>query len=255
MKQLVVSPESLGPDGRVLLEGSGFHYLSRVRRVKAGDHLKVLIGSRQAEALVESTGDGRLVLKVEVDPAPEDPPSDGNLPPLVLFPALLKGSKLDDVIRQGVEAGAQAINPVETDHCVSRLSPPDVQKKSSRWKTIISEAVQQSGSRSVPSLEYCSSVEALIRWWDQRGLLLFFHQEPLAKESLHGYLSVSAGPVGLAVGPEGGFSSRETALFMASGAKPAYLGDRVLRAETASLAALASVRIILEERDFWKIPN
>lgn len=251
MKQLVVPLQTLGSDGRIRLTGDSFHYLARVRRVRPGDEIKVLAGSSPAQAVVVEIGSGHIILQVRTASPEEAKPE---LCPLTLYPALLKGSKLDDVIRQSVEIGASALGPVETDHCISRLTPPDQDKKMTRWASVVQEAVQQSGSAVLPDLTFCRGVEGLLEHWNARGILLFFHQEPLAKESLHGYLSGASGPVGLAVGPEGGFSSREVELFLAAGAKPAYLGSRVLRAETASLAALSAVRIILEETSAWKTP-
>jgi 16S rRNA (uracil1498-N3)-methyltransferase len=86
-----------------------------------------------------------------------------------------------------------------------------------------------------------------------KKLGIFFHQNPLAISSLHGYLSSIPDEIALVIGPEGGFSDEETGFLMQSGFVPAYLGHRVLRTETAPVFAAAAVRIILLERERWNL--
>jgi len=91
--------------------------------------------------------------------------------------------------------------------------------------------------------------------WTEDGPLLFFHQTPLDKGSLHGYLFSRPQAVGLVVGPEGGLSPAEVERLQARGARPVWLGPFVLRAETASLYAIAAVNTILQETPEWTIPT
>ena len=96
---------------------------------------------------------------------------------------------------------------------------------------------------------------ALAATWNNAGPLLFFHQTPLDKGSLHRYLSPRPETVGLIVGPEGGLSPAEVEVFGSQGACPVWLGPFVLRAETASLYAVAAVNTILQESPEWTIPT
>jgi len=249
LKQLVIPPGILLSGESLVLQGDEYHYLVRVRRCRVGDKISILSGDRSGTAVVENLTPDKITLKVSGLLESEE-----DSRPLYLFPALLKGSKMDDVLRQGVEAGAAGIFPFGGEFSVGQISREDVKKKELRWQSLVQEAVQQSGAPRVPGTGFLSSVKDLLAFWGERGLLLFFHQIPLAKDSLHGYLSSGYGPVGLIIGPEGGLSPKELQVLAEAGAKPVYLGNRVLRAETASVFALASVRILLEEQSFWKIP-
>ncbi|MDR0590103.1 MAG: RNA methyltransferase, partial [Spirochaetaceae bacterium] len=137
------------------------------------------------------------------------------------------------------------------------------EEKRERWQRIVKEARQQSNSPVATEIRSPCTGDALARYWQDlrdrypRALGLFFHQDPLAKETLHEYLSKDPELVVLAVGPEGGFSPGETARFLALGFNPIVIGNTIFRTETAALYAAAAVRTILLERTSWllKIPR
>ena len=174
---------------------------------------------------------------------------------IVLFPFLLKSRKLDDVIRQACEAGVSAIVPVVGDHCVARTEGDEEgAKKAARWNVIAKEAAQQSGNTRVCEVRPPIVSRRLPEVWAENGPLLFFHQVPLDKGSLHRYLFPRPEVVGLIVGPEGGLSAVEVDALLSAGARPVWLGPFVLRAETASVYAVAAVNTILQETPEWTIP-
>ena len=182
--------------------------------------------------------------------APETPATR-----IILFPFLLKARKLDDVVRQACEAGVSAIVPVVGDHCVARTDgEEDGSRKALRWSTIAKEAAQQSGNARVCEVRPPVTSRAIPSLWAAAGPLLFFHEAPLDKGSLHRYLFPRPEAVGLIVGPEGGLSPAEVTAFRTAGALPVWLGPFVLRAETASLYAVATVNTILQEIPEWTIP-
>lgn len=250
MKQLVIPPGSRSSD-RVELQGREHHYLARVRRIAVGERLAALDGEgRLVLEVIAVEADRTLLRVVENLSVPE-----GSLTRLTLFPFLLKARKLDDVVRQACEAGVSAIFPVLGDHCVSRTDgDEDAAKKTQRWAAIAREAAQQSGNARVCEVHPPISSRQLVDHWDGDGPLLFFHQTPLDKGSLHRYLSPRPRAVGLIVGPEGGLSPAEVEAFLARDARPVWLGPFVLRAETASLYAVAAVNTILQETSEWTIP-
>jgi len=180
------------------------------------------------------------------------PPPAG--PQIVLFPFLLKARKIDDVIRQACEAGVSAIVPVIGDHCVAKLEDEDGPRKVQRWATIAKEAAQQSGNPRVCEIRTPVTSRDLAKGWSD-GPLLFFHQTPLDTGSLHRYLSPRPKTVGLIIGPEGGLSDAEVEVFRSMGALPVWLGPFVLRAETASVYAMAAVNTILQETSEWTLPT
>jgi 16S rRNA (uracil1498-N3)-methyltransferase len=255
MKQLVLPPDSAGQD-RYLVRGPDYHYLAHVRRLEAGDRLTALCGDQRLATQVSRLGSEDLELVVL-----SSEPLEQSATSLVLFPFLLKSNKLDDVIRQACEAGVAAVVPVQGDHSVSRFHDAiDSQRKLVRWKAIARQAAQQSGN-SVCEVYPPLESRAISHWWSRRGPLLFFHQvplhpsDPLVTPSLHRYLAEKSAHLGLVVGPEGGLSEGEVADFQANGAHSVWLGPAILRAETASLAAVAAVNIILQERSQWTVPR
>ena len=229
------------------LEGREHHYLARVRRIASGERITALESGRKLLLEVTEVGASRLTLKV-VDQSSAVPTG----PRVVLFAFLLKARKLDDVVRQAGEAGVAQVVPVIGDHCVSRT---ESDSKHDRWNAIAREAAQQSGNARVCEVLPPVGSRDVPAFWNGAGPLLFFHQQPLDNASLHGYLFSRPEAVGLVVGPEGGLSDDEVDVFRAHGALPVWLGPFVLRAETASLYAVAAVNVLLQESREWTIPT
>jgi 16S rRNA (uracil1498-N3)-methyltransferase len=265
MKQFIL-PAPPDRRGKIRLSGEDYHYLVNVRRVAPGGAFDARLPSGEA-ALVRvcSVGKGRLTgVCIPRPGAPEeaDAPEKAPLPPILLFQALTKGSKMDLIVRQAAEGGLREVVPFCSEFTLPRIGVKGEEKRE-RWQRIVKEARQQSNSPvSTAVLPPCTG-DALGRYWQSlraqypRALGLLFHQDPLAKETLHSYLSKDPELVALAVGPEGGFSPGEAARFLALGFKPIVIGDTIFRAETAALYAAAAVRTILLERASWmlKVPN
>jgi 16S rRNA (uracil1498-N3)-methyltransferase len=198
------------------------------------------------------------------------------MPPLVLFQALPKGAKMDLIVRQAAEGGIAEIVPFVSGYSVPRIQrggPED--GKLARWKRIIKEARQQSGSTVVTAIQAPGSVDTVLDYWEvlrrrySGALGIFFHpslpggpgeegvpprnQYPLEQGSFHGYLNTDPEMVVLVIGPEGGFSLEEISRFAAADFKSLGMGNTVLRVETAALYAAAAVRIILLERASWML--
>jgi 16S rRNA (uracil1498-N3)-methyltransferase len=292
LKQFILK-ETPGRDRLVRLDGDDYHYLVRVRRLKPGDRFPVLLPERiPGTVLVLSAEGGILSGRLSV-PAfvPEKVPAcaarpelPSPVPPVVLFQALPKGAKIDLIIRQAAEGALSEVVVFTAEHSVARPEKPE--GKEARWRRIVKEARQQSGSAAETAVRFCPSLEAaLFRWAALReqyrealGLLLHPYpveggiseegqkpqslqkaqslqraQEPLEQETFHDYLGNSPGLVVLAAGPEGGFSGAETAIFLKAGFRAVRMGDTVLRSETAALYGAAAVRIILLERSAWML--
>jgi len=251
MKQILI-PSGVEPGSTVELTGETYHYLANVRRVKEGDVLKGKApDNREYRLTVREIKEQSILF----DSQPLKDPSQGNSgPEIQLFPFLLKGKKLEQVIRQTTEAGVAVIQPVQGKFCISRIeNNKDKKNKLIRWRKISQEAVQQSGSSRIPEIREPLPFSQLREQFKGDTLVLFFHQDPLEKESLHSYLSESPQKTALIIGPEGGFAPEEVEQMLQWGFRAAYLGDSVLRAETASLYAVAAVKTIVQERESWKI--
>ncbi|MDR3192425.1 MAG: 16S rRNA (uracil(1498)-N(3))-methyltransferase [Treponema sp.] len=266
MKQFLL-PVSPAPDGSIRLGGKDYHYLVRVRRLGVGNSFPALLPGQ--DGVPERNGLKTLVRILSVDgetligrcqppeDSPEAPPPE-SAPPVLLFQALPKGTKMDLIVRQAVETGIAGIVPFAAERSVPKLR--DSGGKLERWERIIREARQQSGSAAPTSLHSPLSAEGLLSYWEtlkshySRPLGILFHQDPVApleKAILHDYLSKVPDLVVLAIGPEGGFSPAEVSRFLGAGFKPFKFGGTVLRTETAAVCGVAAVRLILLENASW----
>jgi 16S rRNA (uracil1498-N3)-methyltransferase len=264
MKRFILNSK---PDrnGIIRLEGEDYHYLVRVRRLACGEFFPAFLPSGD-KIIIRIISVERGVLSGECIPEKAGHATDQhfqpNMPSVILFQALPKGEKMDIIVRQAAETGLAEIVPFQGEFSVSRIRgrmPDKGNAKLSRWRRIVKEARQQSGSPLATLVQPPMTINELFAYWDElktkySGVLgILFHQVPLANESLHSYLDKSPELVVLTIGPEGGFSTAEASRFMEAGFKPLTIGDAVLRTETAALYAAAAIRIILLERDSWEI--
>ena len=181
-------------------------------------------------------------------------PELAELPDFTLALGLLKGSKLDDVVRMAAEAGVRRIVPLS---CARSVPRHEDGARLERLQRIVREALGQSGSAVPTTVEPICSLPAFLNTYGTASeasaavLRLYFHEQPLAPYSLHQYCTDSAGAVVACVGPEGGFSPEELLFFDHAGFSAAWLGPAVLRAESAAIFALASLRLLFLERNTW----
>ncbi|WP_322174026.1 RsmE family RNA methyltransferase [Acutalibacter caecimuris] len=153
---------------------------------------------------------------------------------------LPKADKLETVAQKSVELGAAALWPIESSRCVARWEPKAVPKKLERLQKIVREAAMQSGRGIIPPVLEPAPLAKALESAVAQGEALFLYEGggmgfKAALQSLRPGL-----PLFLFVGPEGGFSPAEAALARRLGARPVTLGPRILRTETAPLAALSA---------------
>ncbi|MDR1971796.1 MAG: 16S rRNA (uracil(1498)-N(3))-methyltransferase [Treponema sp.] len=261
-------------DGLVRISGEDFHYLVHVRRLKAGDRFTARLPQGALKVEVRSVEDGILTAAVMGGAAdgqagdcsgPEGGTEgrglagDRGVPPILLFQALPKGSKMDLIVRQAAEGALSEVVPFAAERSVPALGGQGGGEKVRRWERIIREALQQSGSPVPTALHRPLDGDGLFAYWEELkaahpgALGILFHQEdvPLVQSNLHGYLSTGPELLALAVGPEGGFSPAEVGRFISAGFRPYKMGAAVLRVETAALYGAAAARIILLEGESW----
>jgi 16S rRNA (uracil1498-N3)-methyltransferase len=176
--KLFLINRSVGPSREIVLEGSDYRHLVQVRRLGPGDVIEArdADGRRFTMTLSEIDRQNNRasgLLSELQSPAGAEQLSQ---PEFVLVQGLPKGKKTDQIIRQAVECGASEIILVKTQYSVPSIDRADFTKKSQRWRTIIAEAVQQSGSPGIPSLKFFPGVEELIASGiPGDGLGVFFH--------------------------------------------------------------------------------
>ncbi|MDR3200233.1 MAG: 16S rRNA (uracil(1498)-N(3))-methyltransferase [Spirochaetales bacterium] len=255
--KVFVLPSGFAGGDFLELAGDDYHYLCRVRRLKAGDSLPAVDREGgEYHLTLEAAGPKSCRLRVQKKGSSGSAAGEESL---TLYQCLPKGTKFDMIVRQAVETGVARIVPVRSRYSVPKLA--DEKGRLERWRRIAREAVQQSGARAVPEIAAPVSFADIPEDFavprgglrERKKLGIFFHQNPLEISSLHGYLSSGPEEVALVIGPEGGLADEEVQLLMKEGFVPAYLGHRVLRAETAPVFAAAAVRVILLEKERWNL--
>jgi 16S rRNA (uracil1498-N3)-methyltransferase len=255
MKQLILSGAEDAP-GAFILRGKDYHYIVRVLRLKKGWTFPAQCEDGRALILrVEeiSGSQARCVIEEERGAAF----SDKRLPAIMLAQGLPKGTKMDLVARQAAECGVAEILPFIAERSVKRPREAVSLVLQERWRRIVREARQQSGSTAATAVRAPMEKGALFERWEElkgsgaaRGIV--FCPEAPREAALHSYLAEKCAFLVLVIGPEGGFSASETGEFIARGFKALSLGSTILRAETAALYAVAAARILLLEKESWK---
>lgn len=264
MKQFLLPREYAGQP-RISLAGDDLHYLTRVLRLREGDEVPAIdaAGTRYSLRLLDI---GPTVCEASVLPARSEagPDRAGSAPAaesttprepdllITLLQCLPKGSKMDSIVRQATEAGVARIVPLQSEH--SLLGSGDLSGRERRWERIAREALQQSGNPRLPVLERPRPLTS-IRAGEEWGTALFFHEKPMGSQTLHELLAHRPSRVSILIGPEGGLSPAELAFLERSGFKPVYLGQGVLRVDTAAIAAVAIVKNIVRETHAWRPVN
>lgn len=220
-------PGPLAEGAAIALEGNQAHYLSRVMRVAEGAAV-VLCDDMTGEWIARVASIG----KREVVAVPETRTREREqVPDFTLCAALLKKPNFDLVLEKATELGVRRIQPLVTRRCVADSLNAE------RARTILTEAAEQCARTALPELALPVKLDALLRDWPA-DRLLFFADENGGEPAAAAF--AEAGPAALLVGPEGGFDEAERAAIRAlPQARPISLGPRILRGETATIAATA----------------
>jgi len=212
----------------VRIEGPVAHQISRVLRLRSGDRIVVLDGRGAAwEAALSEVRNGAVVVRCERPAACATEPSRA----VTLFAAVLKGDRQEWMVQKAVELGVARIQPILTAHGVARPGAD----KAERWRRIAQEAAEQCERAIVPPIADPIPVSAT-RW---PGLALICTER--GGMPLKAAITSTDEALAVFIGPEGGWEAAELALLLEKGAIAASLGPRILRAETAALAALAMI--------------
>ena len=212
------------------LEGDDARHAAKSLRVRVGEELTVcdLNGFDYRCAVSEVTAD-RVYLDIKET-------YENNTEPSVfvtLYQCLTKGDKMDTIVRQAVECGVSRIVPVLSENCVSRPDEKSLSKKIERWQKIADEAAGQSGRGILPKVDEQLTLKQVASEIKSHDKVFFFYEAggaPMQKASIK--------TAAIIIGPEGGFSPDEAELLEQNGAVVTTLGPRILRAETAPVAAL-----------------
>lgn len=252
--RMFMLPRSFKHDHEITVSGKNYHYLIHVLRYQTGAVFsgRAVDGSLW-QLLLSSVNEKEKSCTLTCTPAQDFPGTlspVSQLPEIHVYQSILKGKKMDVLIRQLVEIGITRFIPVQSQYSVVQLLNKEHDHKHQRWCQIRDEAIQQSGSPVVTSIEEPMSFSDMIEDWDERGLGIFFHHEKIHEQTLSQIISehhVENLPTALFVGCEGGVSDPEVRALKKAGFKPAFLNTNILRAETASVYASACTQMLLQE--------
>lgn len=221
--------EPLAAGGMVRIEGNPAHYLARVMRVGPGDAV-ILCDDVTGEwaTRVSDVGKRDVLLEVAEMLRPREA-----VPDLWMCPALLKKDRFDLILEKATELGAARIQPLVTRRCVADKLNME------RARAITIEAAEQCARTALPWLAEPLKLDALLADWPENRAL-FFADENGGEPASQAFAATLGFPAAIITGPEGGFDEAERAAILAHPfTRPITLGPRILRGETAAIAALA----------------
>jgi 16S rRNA (uracil1498-N3)-methyltransferase len=209
------------------------HHAVQVLRLRVGDPLVLFDGTGgEYTAVMESTGrEVSVAVTAFADTERESPLN------VTLYQALPAGDKMDWVVQKAVELGVRAVVPVSAERSVVKLSGERAAKRLAHWRQVAVSACEQCGRNRVPQLADIVPFGAALASCGAAQRLMLVPGGALRVRDL----PVPLGDVALMVGPEGGLSPAELAALRSAGFTALGLGPRVLRTETAGLAALAAL--------------
>ena len=228
--------ESLAGDP-IVIEGGDARHIALSLRMKQGEEL-ILCDGKGTESVcaVASLCPESVVLDVKERRASETEPKTR----VTLYQALPKADKMEYIVQKAVELGVYRIVPVLTSRCISRPDEKTAAKKRERLCKIAAEAAKQSGRGIIPEVDGVLTFKNAVKEMSTAGLPIFFFEH--ASLPLRKYMEkYTGGDIAVMVGAEGGFSDEEAVFAEENGLLSASLGPRILRCETAPVAALAAI--------------
>jgi 16S rRNA (uracil1498-N3)-methyltransferase len=233
LHRLYVDTE-LTPQSSFELPRAAAHHAVRVLRLADGDAV-VLFDGRGGEyaSRLALPGRGRVLARTgERQPVERESPLE-----ITLVQAISSNDRMDFTIQKSVELGVAAIQPVYAARTLVRLSGEREARKLAHWQRVAISACEQCGRNRVPEVRQPVALECYRAPAEGSRILL----SPSGSQRL---ADAASGPIVLAAGPEAGFEEEEERLLLRTGFVPVRMGPRILRTETAALAALAALNAL-----------
>lgn len=219
----------------IIISGEDAIHLIRALRVSRGENITVCdMKGNDYHCRVESVDRNEVIAEIiSAEPCLAEPKRK-----ITLFQALPKGDKMELIVQKSVELGVCEIVPVFTHRCISRPDGASLEKKIARWQKIAAEAAKQSGRGIIPLIKPAIVFQQAIEQMKLFKTSILFYEQ--ATVPLKGLLE-GHGATAILTGPEGGFEAEEIVTATDAGINICTLGPRILRCETAPLAALSII--------------
>ncbi|MBL1259944.1 MAG: 16S rRNA (uracil(1498)-N(3))-methyltransferase [Thiotrichaceae bacterium] len=232
----IFTTTSLATHAEITLEGNAATHVGRVLRLKAGDKITLFngLGGEYSATLIAIE---RQIVRAQIGTfttrEAESPLQ------ITLAQGISRGERMDYTLQKSVELGVHRIIPLTTERCGVKLDEKRAAKRLQHWQGVIISACEQCGRNRIPEI---LPITPLARWLGENHTktqpFVLHHR---ATHSLR-QLPPPSGPISLLIGPEGGLSDSEIKRASQSGFKGIQLGPRILRTETAGIAALAALQ-------------
>ena len=221
------------------ITGEDASHVARSLRMKVGETLTLCTpdGRRHECEISEITRADVTVHILSSTECEQEPDVHVNL-----FIALMKGDKIDDVVQKAVELGACEITPFLSARCISRPDAKVLNKKRARWQKIADNAASQSRRGVIPRVNPCIRLRDIPDAVKGTDASVVFYE--CGGEKLRSLIHGKVGTLALITGAEGGFEQEEIDYLTQNGVKVATLGKRILRAQTAPVAALCAAMLL-----------
>ena len=237
-------PQGPDPEGIIRMTGSDVNHLRNVLRRRPGDRVVISDGTdRDYYCVIREIRPDEILFAVDGEAAESELPAR-----LVLYQGLPKGDKMELIIQKAVELGASRIVAVSMKRSVVKLDPRKQEAKRSRWNRIAESAAKQSGRGMIPQVDGVMTYPEALREAAEMDLVLVPYENAQGMRGTREALSLLAPgqTAAIFIGPEGGFDPEEIEAAKGIGARTISLGRRILRTETAGLAALTLCMVRLE---------
>lgn len=215
--------------------GEDAQHIKKSLRMRESEEL-TLVSPDGTEHLcvIETIGDGVEVKAIASKKCEQEPSVC-----VTLYQGLTKGDKMDFIVQKAVELGVTRIVPILTDRCISRPDEKAMSKKTLRFQKIALGAAQQSRRGIIPEVMPMLTLKKAAKAASKDDVAIVFYEG--GGEKISSLMSGNPKSVSIFIGSEGGFEESEIKYLLSEGIKTATLGKRILRAETAPLAALSAI--------------
>lgn len=238
-KHRFYSPQKLAAGATIELSENAARHAMKVLRLRIDDVITLFNGdgaNYEASILRSTKEEGTIVKVISQQATDREPPLK-----VTLAQAISSGDRMDITLQKAVELGVNCIQPLAAERSVVKLTGDKIEKRREHWQNVVISACEQSGRSTIPQ------VLPPIPYFEWLGRPLVFDLKlilsPTAENNLHS-LTKPDGEICLLIGCEGGFSPQELITAEQQGFTSIRLGKRVLRTETAALAALSAIQTV-----------